>query len=233
MRFLPVVLLITACGSCGGGGSDVDALKVVDIDNGSCGDQLNFTGELVDWDATAAASCGVNNALFEGGGAMDNTAPNGRFEMCIPRSGVTQIAITPPAGASGCTSMPGTYTFPAIAVANSATILAGGFWSGRLFTAARQATLASGVTFDAAKGHVLVHVDGPARAVAISATHATAQANSGTAWAAGESGKYVYFPNTDVPPGGSTMLSVVGGAIGTGNIPVQAGKLTIVTVMTR
>src|SRR5688572_20016604 len=228
MRCVLLVLSITACSS--GGGDAVDATPVIDIDNGSCGDQLNFTGELVDWDSSTASFCGVNNAQLDGGGAMDNTAPNGRFEMCIPRSGVTNVTITPPATPSGCTGQPGTYAIPAIGVANSATILAGGFWSGRIFTSARQATLATGVTFDPAKAHVIVHVDGAARGVAIAATHATAQAYSGTAWAAGESGKDVYFPNVDVPPNGSTALSVVGVAIGTGSIPLQAGKLTMVTV---
>lgn len=227
MRLLALVLAITACN---GNGSSTDATPVIDIDNGSCGTNLNFTGELVDWDSGTGGFCGVNNAMLEGGGAMDNTAPNGRFEMCIPRSGVTTVTVAPPPNASGCTSMPGTYSFPAIAVANSATILAGGFFSGRMFTAARQATL--GVPFDAAKAHVVVHVDGPARGVAITATHGTAQAYNGT-WAAGESGTEVFFPNVDVPPSGNTMLSVVGGAIGTGTIPLQAGKLTMVTVLTR
>ena len=221
------MLLITACGN---GGSSVDATPVVDIDNGSCGDQLNFTGELVDWESSVANFCGVNNALFEGGGAMDNTAPNGRFEMCIPRSGITQITITPPAAASSCQSLPGTYTLGAIGVANSATILAGAFWSGRIFTMERAASL--GVTLDPAKAHVVVHVDGPARGVAITATHAGAQAYNGT-WAAGESGTDVFFPNVDVPPNNTTSLSVVGGAIGSGAIPLAAGKVTLVTVLTR
>jgi hypothetical protein len=231
-RATPLVLLITACGACGnGGGSSVDATPVVDIDNGSCGDQLNFTGELVDFDSTTQTFCGIFNAHYEGGGGMDDTAPNGRFEMCIPRSGVTQITITPPSAASSCQNLPGTYTLGAIGVASSATILAGGFWSGRLFTMERAASL--GVTLDPAKAHVIVHVDGPARAVAVSATHGPAQAFNGTAWAAGESGSDVFFPNVDVPPNNATAVSVVGGAIGAGSIPVAAGKVTLVSVMTR
>ena len=229
MRAIPLVLLITACG--GNGGSSVDATPVVDIDNGSCGDQLNFTGELVDWDSSTASFCGINNALFEGGGAMDNTAPNGRFEMCIPRSGSTQITITPPAAASSCQNLPGSYTLGAIGVANSATILAGAFWSGRLFTMERAASL--GVTLDPAKAHVVVHVDGPARGVALAATHGPVTAYNGTTWAPGESGTDVFFANVDVPPNNATTVSVVGGAIGTGSIPLAAGKVTLVTVMTR
>jgi len=233
MRSLPLVLLITACGACGDdGGSAIDATPVIDIDNGSCGDQLNFTGELVDADSNMTSFCGVNNASLDGGGAMDTTAPNGRFEMCIPRMGVTNLTVAPAGTASGCSAMPGTYTLPGIAVANPATILAGGFWSGRMITMQRLATLVPG--FDMAKAHVMVHVDGVKRAVAIAATHGTAQAYSGTAWAAGETGSDILFPNVEVATsGGSTMLSVVGGAIGTGLVPLQPGKLTLVTVLAK
>ena len=230
MRTLALVLLVTACGACSdGGGGGVDATPVVDIDNASCGDLLNFTGELVDADSTANTFCGVNNAMFSGA-AMDNTSPNGRFEMCIPAQGASNLMLTPPGTASGCSTMPGTYTLPAIAVANPATIRAGAFWSGRLITMQRMATLVP--SFDAAKAHVMVHVEGQKRAVAILATHAPAQAFNGTAWAAGESGSDVLFPNVDVA-NGTTTLTVVGGAIGTGPIPLQAGKLTLVTVLAK
>lgn len=233
MRSLFLVLLITACGACGDdGGGAIDATPVIDIDNGSCGDQLNFTGELVDADSTMAAFCGVNNASLDGGGAMDTTAPNGRFEMCIPLAGITHLTVTPAATASGCPTMPGTYALPGLVVANPATIRAGGFFSGRMITMQRLATLIP--SFDAAKAHVMVFVDGPARGVAIAASHGAAQAFNGTTWAAGESGQDVLFPNVDVvTSGGSTMLSVVGGAIGTGLVPLQPGKLTLVNVMTR
>ena len=230
MRILGLLLLAKAC-SCGGGGDGgVDATPVVDIDNASCGDLLNFTGELVDVDSTSGTFCGVNNAMLAGGSAMDNTSPNGRFEMCIPAQGATNLTLTPPGTASSCSTMPGTYTLPAIAVANPATIRAGAFWSGRIITMQRLATLVPG--FDATKAHVIVHVEGQKRAVAILATHGTAQAFNGTAWAAGESGSDVLFPNVDVATG-TTMLTVVGGAIGTGPIPLQAGKLTLVTVLAK
>jgi hypothetical protein len=220
--------LVTACSDDGGGG--VDATPVIDIDNGTCGTNLNFTGELVDADSTTASFCGVNGATLVGGGVMGTTPPNGRFQICIPRMGVTNLTLTPPGTASGCSSMPGTYTMGAIAVANPATILAGGFWSGRLITMQRLATLVPGL--DAAKAHVIVHVDGQQRGVAILATHGTAQAFNGSTWAAGESGTDVLFPNVDVASG-STTLTVVGGAIGTGLIPLQAGKLTLVSVLAK
>jgi hypothetical protein len=231
MRSFPLVLLITACSACGDdGGSGVDATPVVDINNGTCGSQLNFSGELVDADSTMASFCGVNGAMLSGGGAMKTTAPNGRIdEMCIPDGGVTQITVTPAATASGCPTTPGTYTLPGLVVANTATIRAGAFFSGRMITMQRLTTLVPG--FDIAKAHVMVHVDGPPRGVAILATHGPALAYSGTAWAAGERGTDVLFPNVDAA--GSTMLTVVGGAVGTGSIPLQAGKLTLVNVLTR
>jgi len=228
---MPLVFLITACGSCGDdGGGAVDATPTVDIDNGQCGTELRFTGELLDWDSTETSFCGL------GGGAMVMGAtgtlpPNGRFDICVSASSTTNVAVTPGANPSGCSSMPGTYTLPAIAVANPATIRSGAFFSGRMFTMARQASFFTtvGAAFDATKAQVIVHVDGAQRGVAILATHATAQAYNGTAWAAGETGKDVFFPNVDVASG-STMLTVVGGAVGTGSIPLQAGKITMVAV---
>src|SRR5689334_19916192 len=125
MRTIAVVLLLTACSD--DGGTAVDATPVVDIDNGMCGADLRFTGELVDADSTMASFCGVNAARVEGGSATSNTAPNGRFDLCIPKGGATNLTVTPSATASGCTSMPGTYMMPAIAVGSTATIQAGAF----------------------------------------------------------------------------------------------------------
>jgi hypothetical protein len=229
MRTLAIVLLLTGACSDDGGGA-VDATPTVDIDNGSCGDQLRFTGELVDADSTMANFCGVNAAALEGAGSMDDTAPNGRFDLCIPKGGATNLTVTPSATASGCTSMPGTYTMPAIAVGSTATIQSGAFFSGRMITMQRLATLAPGA--DMAKAFVMVHVDGNPRAVALIAGHGAAQAFNGTTWAAGESGSAVFFPNVDVGTG-TTMLTAVGGAVGTGPIPLQAGKLTLVTVLSK
>ncbi len=236
MRQLPIVLLVTAaCGGCGDdGGGAVDATPVIDIDNGQCGTQLRFTGELVDFDSSEASFCGVNGAKFEAGAMTSNTAPNGRFDLCVDKTSVTNVTVTPATTMSGCSSMPGTYNLPIIAVASPATIQAGAFFSGRAFTMQRESTLftAVGAAFDASKAQVIVHVDGAQRGVALLASHATTQAFNGTTWAAGETGKDVFFPNVDVASG-STMLTVVGGAIGTGSIPLQAGKLTLVAVLAK
>jgi hypothetical protein len=121
-----------------------------------------------------------------------------------------------------------------IAVANKAVILAGGFFSIRTFTEARRTSFfqAAGLTFDPTKAQVFVHVDGTPRAVSIEAAHGAAQAVSGTTWGPGDTGHEVFFPNVD-PGGGSTMLMVAGGAIGTGSIPLAAGKFTYLAVLAR
>ncbi len=232
LRLAALASLLVACGACGDDGdTPSDATPVVDIDNGSCGDQLRFTGEYVDWD-TDVTFCGINEALFEvqgGQGAMDNTSPNGRFEMCISGSGVTLVDVTPPVDPSMCTvpmTATSTYSLGGIAVANAAMLKAGGFWSARNFTADRLATI--GFTPDAAKGHVFVHIDTGSRTVAITGNHGATQAVVDTAWAAGDTGHEVFFPNVDV---GMTTVSATGGAvIGAGQVPVTANKITYVSL---
>lgn len=238
-RFVGSVALVVsfALGACGDDGNvgPVDAAIVpLDIDNGSCGDQIRFTGELVDWD-TDTSFCGINDALIEVvGGAMDNTAPNGRFDLCIPNNSVTRLDVSLPAGNSQCTTPPAGYTVPTILVADKAVIQSGAFFSARAFTTARQATffnMVVGQPFDATKAQVLVHVDGPARTVSLSAGHGTTQAIAMTAWAPGAAGHDVFFPNVEVG-GGTTMLSADGTAVGTGSIPLVAGTITNVTIKT-
>ncbi len=243
-RFACALVAVTALatlvlGACDGGGGDDapdDGPFTIDIDNGSCGDQLNFTGEVVDWD-TDATFCGIFDATLEvqNGGAMDSTAPNGRFEgICIPRDPVTLLDLTPPAGNSPCATPASPYPMSGIVVANRAVILAGGFFSARAFTAARRDSFfaQAGFSFAPALAQVFVHVHGTPRAVSIGAAHAPAQAVAGVNWAPGDTGHEVFFPNVD-PAAGSTTLSVAGGAIGTGMIPLAAGKFTYVSVYAR
>ncbi|MFN0249582.1 MAG: hypothetical protein ACKV2T_22040 [Kofleriaceae bacterium] len=237
-RLLVLLVTFAACGddgSAGGDGGPDDAPIVVDIDNGSCGDTVRLTGEYVDWD-TEASFCGINDALFEveGDGQMDSTAPNGRFDLCTPDQASTRLNITQPSGNSQCTTPPATYTIPTILFARKDVIQAGAFYSARSWTTARQATLFTivGAPFDATKAHVHVHVDGNPRALSIAATHGTtlAIATGASTWSAGSTGTEVFFPNVDVG-NGQTMLTVTGGGVGAGNIPLIAGTLTNVTVL--
>jgi hypothetical protein len=222
-----VVLLFVAACSDDDGPKDA-AIPTTDIDNGPCGNMVRFTGEYVDWD-NDSNPCGIFGARFQvqGGGAMNTTAPNGRFDLCVPDQPITFVDITPPTDGSQCTVPPGAiYSMPGIAVANKAVIFAsGGFFSGRAFPMGRQ-------TFDPTKAQVFVHVNGTPRAVSLAAAHGPTQAVTANAWEAGDIGHEVYFPDVD-PAGGSTMLMVAGVAVGTGSIPLIAGTMTSVSIVAK
>ena len=234
---LPLLLAASACGDDGSMPIDaaVDAVDAPpDVDNGTCGAQVRFTGEYVDWD-TQTSFCGIFNATITvaGGGASDTTAPNGRFDLCVPDAPTTRLDVTQPTAASECTQQPSTYTIPTLFIADKAVIEAGGMFSGRAFTVDRRDpffTDVVGEAFDPAKAQVFVHIDGAARTLSLDAARAPAQLVTGTTWAAGETGTDVFFPNVDVG-GGTTMLSASGGTtIGAGSIPLVAGTITNVTL---
>lgn len=236
---LSVLLAASACGDDGGTPQDgqvIDTIVPVDIDNGSCGTQVRFTGEYIDWDSDASF-CGINAAVVEvPGGAMDSTAPNGRFDLCIPDMATVRLDVQQPAGNSQCAVPAAAYTIPTILVANKDVIFSGGMFSGRAFTTARQATFFTdgvGVPFDATKAQVFVHVAGAERELSLAAAHGPAQTVTvgtvTTDWVAGSTGNNVFFPNVDVGSG-TTTLSAVGGAVGTGSIPLVAGTITNVTL---
>ena len=227
-------LLLAACGDDGNAGDDgpADAFVIDGFDNGTCGADVRLTGELVDWE-TDASFCGIFGARL--GTATGSTAPNGRFDVCTPDAATSQLAVMLPTAMSECSVPKSGYTTPTIVYVRKDVILSGGFYSARSITDARKASFYSdvvGAPFDATKGHIFVHVDGEPRAVSLAAAHGTTVAITGTTWAAGSTGTYVMFPNVDVGSG-TTQLTVAGGAIGTGDIPVVAGTITNVTVNAR
>jgi hypothetical protein len=223
-----IVCVLAVYSACGGGSGTVDAAP--DIDNGTCGAQLRFTGEYVDWDSDTTF-CGLPGSEFTvpGGATQKLVAPNGRVDLCIPDQATVLLDIAPPSTLPGCKVVSDpqlTYALPGIAVANKAVILAGGFWSGRTFITGRE-------SYDAARAQVFVHIAGPARAVSLDAGHAhgAPQAVATSTWAPGDTGHEVFIPDVD-PVGGTATLTVAGGAIGAGAIPLAAGKLTTLTVVT-
>lgn len=223
-RGVPYLAVMTALAACGPSSSTpIDMTPPIDFDNGTCGAELRFTGELIDWDQDVNF-CGVFDAQFHarGNNAMDSTAPNGRFDMCVPNQATAVVDITPPTAASPCSNMPGTYTMPAIAVVSKAVVESGVQWSGRVFAIGRE-------TFDPAKAQLFVHVDGKQRAVSVGAAHGAPQAITDKTWAAGDTGHEVFFRDVEVGSG-STTVSVAGGALGTGEVPLAAGTITLVTV---
>lgn len=224
MRIVQTTVLIAACG-CGGGGNSPDAAVAED---GRCGAGLDFTGEIVDWDATDAAFCGVFGATLTvqaDASRTDTTNPNGRFELCIPRAPKVQLDLAPPTTASGC-SMGGAYQFPAVVIADQQIIATGKLFSARMIGITR-----AGAMFDPAKAIVFVHSEGVVHPVTSSATHGAAMAWDGAQWQPGESGINVVFPNTDTASGTTTIGVASGSAIGIGSVPVAPGTFTYLTIV--
>jgi hypothetical protein len=237
-RLATLALVLSACAGCGDDGGGKIA---VDIDNGSCGADVRFTGEVVDWDSNDQAGgdfCGVFNSMLSGtSGGETTTAPNGRFDTCVPSGSATTAAgVTPPTGPTPC-SMGNVYSTHATMIADPSTISAGADFSLRLFTDARRDALyaQTGGPFDPAKGHVLVHVFGDAtRDVTLSSAHdATLSYTKGASatWVQGTHGDYVFFPNVTLD--GSTMVTVAGQSVGAGPVTPVAGQITALTVYTR
>jgi hypothetical protein len=218
LRFASLAVLLVACS-----------------DDAQPGPDIQYTGELVDWDSTDNVFCGVFAATFQVRGdtaRMDSTNPNGRFDFMIAGYQTTLVDITPPSAASQCVTT-GSYMYPGIAVADKDVIATGQLQSLRMITAGRIAPFFTsfGLAFDATKAHVFVHVAGTPKAVSISAAHDTTLAFDGTAWAAGSMGANVYFPNV-ATSSASTAVSVEGGGTGTGDVPLTAGTFTYLTVVT-
>ncbi len=195
-----------------------------DSNNGTCDSMLRLTGAYEDWDSSATAFCGIFGAEFtvQGGGATSTTAPNGRFDLCIPDAAQVLVDIKPPTAESQCANPRATYSLPGIAVADRAVIVAGGAWSARAFVTSRQLV-------DPTKAQVFVHVSGIPRKVTVNADHASTQARTNDTWSTGDTGNDVFFLDVD-PSGGAAELSA-DGAIGGGSIPLVAGKVTYVSIV--
>jgi hypothetical protein len=153
-----------------------------------------FTGELVDFDSTASAFLGVHDATFTVRGDTSRTAqtaPNGRFELCLGIEPQTLVDVTP---------APGSGYIGGIAVVTK-EVAPTGVYSIRSFT------MDDGERFFgylADRAQVYVHVAGNPRTVTISAASERAYAFDGTSWQGGEDrGTDVFFSNVD-PAGGET-----------------------------
>lgn len=216
MKRCLVLVALVACGDDGNHAVDGAPLQVM--------------GEYVDWDSTDTGFfCGIFGATFtvhDDATQTSSTNPNGRFTLTIGDAR-TRIDITPPTAQSECSVPKSTYDVPGIMILDEQVAAAGAIISARSFTVDKAPMLG----YDAAKAQVLVHVDGTPHAVSIDAAHDATQAFDGAAWAAGDTGTNVYFPNVD-PAAGTTTVAVSGGATGTGSIPLAAGTFTYLTVKT-
>jgi hypothetical protein len=226
---------LSACG--GGNGTPHDAAP--DMPPSMCGAEATLSGEMIDWDSTETAFCGVAGAVWTVRGdasRKETTPPNGRLAICLAHQAQTVLDVTPPTSGSQCPGLFGmpmnTYPLAAVAILPEAVVAAGATFSVRAMVQSRMTSMASqiGVPFDSGASQLYVHVDGPARQVTISAAQAATQRFDGTKWAAGDTGSDVFFPNVAV---GAVTVSVTGGAIGTGSYTLEAGKMTYLTVVTR
>ena len=197
----------------------------------TCGNNVLFTGETVDWDSTLDQFLGVFDAAWtvQSDTSLSVTsAPNGRFLLCVPNAARTVVTVTPPTATNQYMS--------ALVVAGvnpqSHTVVDASL---RLFTAARALSFFSdnGLTFDPTKGQVLVFEAGDPIALSIDADHdqvlaATDAAHAGTfVWSAGSTGTYVLFPNVDLSTGMTTMTDGI--TADTVVLPLAANTISYTT----
>lgn len=243
----PVILallglsLFAACGDDSGGQADARPIDAAppdaSIDSGPdaferCPGAMLFSGDYLDWDSSDAMFKGVFDATVTNiaTSATAQTAPNGRWELCVPAATAINATITQ------ADYLPVRYTA-------AADVIAAGAVSTRGLEPARADTLFGtvGLTRDAADAQVLIEVRShPSLSPVVGATVALTGATPDgtyavdTAWAlqvetmTGAAG-YMFFANVPVG-GGSTGISVtppVGTTcVGPAQIPLVAGEIS-------
>jgi hypothetical protein len=219
-----LVCCAAACAACGDHPASPDASTDAPSDADPCGADRFVTGELVDFNSTTSQFVGVFNARFtvEGMPARTSTtAPNGRFELCAPATSAMIFDV----------EAPGAYLDGKAYIEASAL---GGFYPVS-FRALTQASASTLYPFDVNRGHVLVFHTGDGIGLSLSRAHDPALAGNdhdrdgAFTWAAGQDGRYVLFPNVDVSSPTVTLLGDV--TTGPHEIPVAAGKLTLVAIL--
>jgi hypothetical protein len=232
-----LVAIASTLGACSDdGGKARDAS--IDTLPGVCGGVTSFTGDIVDWDSTEASFCGVNNAVFKvhsDPACTSTTAPNGRFQLLIPQEAKTVVDIVPPTAGSGCTALAGkanTYKLPAVVIASAAVIAAGGAYSARAMAEFRVAEMFAqiGQPLKAGRAQLVVHVNGIQHPLQISGAHDATQRFDGTAWAAGDTGRDVFFPNIDLSLG-LVIVDTTGPSTGTGTYLLEPDKVTYLAII--
>jgi hypothetical protein len=219
----PLAILLIG-GAAAAGCSDGDD-PAPDAPVGPCAQgEIFFTGELLDWDSTSERPRGVNAATFTAVGEAtrtDQTAPNGRFELCLANAATTQVTVDATAAS--------TY-LDGVAVAERAVLATGTIPSLRSFTALREMQFAPRVALG--KAQVLVDVAGAQRAVTLPVAYEAAFAFDGATWAAGTTGRAVFFVNVDASAAArTTKVTMPGSFVGGETVPLTANQLTFVTVV--
>jgi hypothetical protein len=212
---LAALVVLAACAACGDdGGNDAG----VDGPPDPCAPMMTFTGEYIAWDS-GTSFMGIPQATFalrSDPATKSTTAPNGRFEMCIP----------PADGFVDITPMAASDIVPGTVVVQKDVLKLLPIQSYRSFTEARAAEYG----FSASDAHVFVHVAGGSRTVATAAAAGVKKTFDGTTWADGNTGSDIYLGN--IPVQATTTLTISGGSVlGGGSIPLTAGAFTYVTVI--
>jgi hypothetical protein len=228
IRMLLIAIALGALPACGDdGGKTADAA----ID---AAPPVAFTGELIDWDSDhAGAFCGVYMATLTEHGVTtntDTTAPNGRIMMMVPDAASVRIDVTPPTGASQCSSG-GLYQLPGIIITGKTVLDSGKQASYRMLGMTRLPAWFSqfGLTYDPTKAIVFVHVEGTPAAVKSSAAHDSPVAADEAVWSANNVGQNVVFPNSAV--GTSDVSLDLTNGIGAQTVPTVAGTITYITLV--
>lgn len=204
---------------------DSDGRVIPDAFN-PCGNELFVAGELIDWDSTASAFLGVFGAevSLQGDPAVSiSTPPNGRLELCAPKVDPLEFDVDAPPD-----YLDGTLYIEGEALDAFRQL------SFRTITSARASTFYAerGLTFDPARGHVVVFLAGDRAGLTLDRPHGTTQAgnednNGDITWTAGDGGRYVLFPNVDVT---QPTATITGDTSGPHTVPVAAGALTLAGV---
>jgi hypothetical protein len=204
--------------------SDDGGAPTPDAPQGSCArGEVFFTGELIDWDSTAAAFRGINDAALtvEGEAARtDQTSPNGRFEVCLAGgAAITRVTVD---ASSASTYLDG------VAIAEVEVLAAGATPSFRSFTAMREQRFTPRI--ELGKAQVFVDVAGAQREVTLPVAYQAALAFDGTSWAAGTTGRAVFFLNVETRTP-TTTVTMPGSFLGGKSVPLTANQLTFVTLL--
>lgn len=226
MRSLVLGLLV----ACGGGGHSqmIDAAPdtpdTPDAFDPCTGGQVFLSGEMLDWDSSNATFKGVFMAKISVDGTQVlSTPPNGRLDVCVPPADPLVLDVDAPTD-----YLDGTMIVEREAITSLHPI------SFRGITATRAGTFFTerGLTFDANKAQVLVFLAGDRSSITLDRAHDATQTASDDAspgdfvWAAGDSGRYVLFPNVDPAQATATVTDPSGAQV----VPIAAGKLTLVAV---
>lgn len=214
-----LAVAIAACSPNANESGDAGTDAPADASDRCGATSIHVTGELVDWDSTAASFKGIAAATLTARAdptKTTKTSSSGRFELCIANDAQTLVDVQPPSP----------YIGGMLVVLKDVTGSNGNFEL-RSYTKARGQTGPS--PFDTTKAQLFVQIIGGSRAVDVSSKHDAGFHFTGAAWEAGAAGTNVHLPNVD-PDGGSTKL-VIANSTPLSTIPLVAGTFTYVVVV--